>query len=58
MAKSNRIVLIGGGAVGVELVGELASDYPTKKVTLILNREQILDERLSQKLIKKIQDGP
>ena len=57
MAKSNRIVVIGGGAVGVELVGELASDYPNKKVTLVLNREQILDERLSQKLIKKIQDG-
>lgn len=57
VAKSNRIVVIGGGAVGVELVGELASDYPNKKVTLMHNREQILDERLSQKLIKKIQDG-
>lgn len=57
VAKSNRIVVIGGGAVGVELVGELASDYPNTKVTLMHNREQILDERLSQKLIKKIQDG-
>lgn len=57
VAKSNRIVVIGGGAVGVELVGELASDYPNKKVTLMHNREQILDDRLSQKLIKKIQDG-
>ena len=57
MAKSNRIVVIGGGAVGVELVGELASDYPNKKVTLMHNRDQILDERLSQKLLKKIQDG-
>jgi len=35
VAKSNRIVVIGGGAVGVELVGELASDYPNKKVTLM-----------------------
>ena len=57
MAKSNRIVVIGGGAVGVELVGELASDYPNKKVTLMHNRDQIVDERLSQKLLKKIQDG-
>lgn len=57
VAKSNRIAVIGGGAVGVELVGELASDYPNKKVTLMHNRDQILDERLSQKLIKKIQDG-
>ena len=57
VAKSNRIVVIGGGAVGVELVGELASDHPNKKVTLMHNREQILDERLSQKLVKKIQHG-
>jgi len=55
VAKSNRIV-VDGGAVGVELVGELASDYPNKNVTL-MHREQILDERLSQKLIEKIQDG-
>ena len=53
--ESNRIV-VDGGAVGVELVGELASDYPNKNVTL-MHREQILDERLSQKLIEKIQDG-
>ena len=39
------------------MVGELAADYPNKKVTLMHNGEQILDERLSQKLIKKIQDG-
>ena len=57
MTKSNKIVVIGGGPVGVELVGELATDYPDKKVTLMHNREQILDERLSRKFIKKIQDG-
>ena len=57
MTKSNKIVVIGGGPVGVELVGELATDYPDKKVILMHNREQILDERLSQKFIKKIQDG-
>ena len=43
VAKSNRIVVIGGGAVGVELVGEIASGYPNKNVTLMHNREQILD---------------
>ena len=51
VAKSNRIVVVDGGAVVVELVGELASDYPNKNVTLMHNREQILDEK------KKIQDG-
>ena len=29
----------------VELVGELASDYPNKNVNLMHNREQILDEK-------------
>lgn len=57
VAKSNKIVVIGGGPVGVELVGELASDFPDKKVTLMHNREQILDDRLSHKFVKKIQDG-
>ena len=49
--------MIGGGAVGVELVGELATDYPNKKTTLVHNREQLLDDRLSHKFLKKIQDG-
>ena len=57
VAKSSKIVVIGGGPVGVELVGELASDFPDKKVTLMHNREQILDDRLSRKFVKKIQDG-
>ena len=57
MVKSDRIVVIGGGAVGLELVGELATDYPSKKVTLMHNKEQILDDRMSQKFVKKIRDG-
>ena len=57
VAKSDRIVVIGGGAVGLELVGELATDYPNKKVTLMHNREQILDDRMAPKFIKKIRDG-
>lgn len=57
VTKSNKIVVIGGGPVGVELVGELATDFPDKKVTLMHNREQILDDRLSRKFVKRIQDG-
>ncbi|KAJ7351013.1 hypothetical protein OS493_037193 [Desmophyllum pertusum] len=48
-----ELVVIGGGAVGLELVGELATDYPSKKVTLMHNKEQILDDRMSQKFVKK-----
>lgn len=30
--ESRRVLVIGGGATGVELAGELATDYPEKKV--------------------------
>ena len=57
MAKSERIVVIGGGPVGLELAGELATDYPNKKVTVMHNREEILDDRMASKFVKKIRNG-
>ena len=57
VAKSERIVVIGGGPVGLELAGELATDYPNKKITIMHNREQILDDRMASKFVKKISDG-
>ncbi|KAJ1927820.1 hypothetical protein IWQ60_002585 [Tieghemiomyces parasiticus] len=32
---ADRVLIIGGGAVGVELAGEIATAYPNKKVTLV-----------------------
>ncbi|PWN51981.1 FAD/NAD(P)-binding domain-containing protein [Violaceomyces palustris] len=46
---SNEIVLVGGGALGVEFATDIASVYPEKKVTLIHSRKQLLpnfDERI------------
>ena len=57
MAKSERIVVIGGGPVGLELAGELATDYPNKKVIVMHNREEILDDRMAPKFVKKIRNG-
>ncbi|XP_068732313.1 ferroptosis suppressor protein 1-like [Montipora capricornis] len=57
VSKSERIAVIGGGAVGLELVGELATDYPSKKVVLLHSREQVLDDRMAPKFLKKINDG-
>jgi NADH dehydrogenase FAD-containing subunit len=39
-AKS--ILVVGAGVVGVELVGEIASSYPNKEVTLMTNKDVIL----------------
>lgn len=39
------------------MAGELANDYPKKKITLVHNREEILDDRMVPKFIKKARDG-
>ncbi|EPQ29158.1 uncharacterized protein PFL1_03445 [Pseudozyma flocculosa PF-1] len=48
---SNEIVLVGGGALGVEFATDIASIYPHKSVTLIHSRKQLLpnfDERVHE----------
>lgn len=52
--KSDKIAIIGGGPVGVEMAGEIATDYPNKHVTIIHSRDRLIDERLSSKFLKKI----
>ena len=41
--SAQRIAVVGGGAVGVELVGNVKSVYPDKEVTLIRSRGQLLN---------------
>jgi len=53
--SANRIAVIGGGASGVEFSGEIASYYPTKKVTLIHATSKLIDERLSPKFQNNLQ---
>ncbi|CDS00533.1 uncharacterized protein SPSC_02082 [Sporisorium scitamineum] len=48
---SNEIVLVGGGALGVQFAADIASVHPGKKVTLIHSRKQLLpnfDERVHE----------
>lgn len=40
--ESKTIALVGAGAVGVQLAGDIKSFYPSKHVTLIHSREQLL----------------
>ena len=49
--KAKKIVLIGGGLVGVELAAEIAEHYPKKEVTIIHSRD-ILMQRNHPKTIK------
>ena len=40
--KSKSILLVGGGPTGVEVAGEIVTDYPDKQVTLIHGGSQLI----------------
>ncbi|KAF9182453.1 Apoptosis-inducing factor 2, partial [Haplosporangium sp. Z 27] len=40
--KATKILLIGGGAVGLELAAEIREHYPEKEVTLVHSRERYM----------------
>ncbi|KAL5709154.1 hypothetical protein ACHQM5_019874 [Ranunculus cassubicifolius] len=40
---ANSILIVGGGPTGVELAGEIAADFPEKKVTLVHRGERLLE---------------
>ena len=50
---SSSVVIIGGGAVGVELAGEILDRYPDKKITVLNSGEKLLN---NVKLGEKLQD--
>ncbi|KAI7978890.1 hypothetical protein LOK49_Contig663G00003 [Camellia lanceoleosa] len=41
--SSNSILIVGGGPTGVELAGEIAVDFPDKKVTLVHRGSRLLE---------------
>ncbi|KAL6915109.1 hypothetical protein ACHAPO_010290 [Fusarium lateritium] len=55
IAKADRIAVIGGGAVGIELVTEIREKYPGKEVTLIHSRQQLLP-RFGPKLHERVME--
>ncbi|KAL1406691.1 hypothetical protein Q8F55_008397 [Vanrija albida] len=42
MGAADAILIVGGGAVGVEVAGELSHHYPGKKVTLVHSQPRLL----------------
>ncbi|KAF8846044.1 FAD/NAD(P)-binding domain-containing protein [Paxillus ammoniavirescens] len=42
-AKATHVVLAGGGAVGIELAGELKDEYPKTRVTIVQGGKQLLN---------------
>ncbi|RWW15304.1 hypothetical protein GW17_00020866 [Ensete ventricosum] len=53
--SSQSVLIIGGGPTGVELAGEIAVDYPDKKVTIVHKGSRLL-EFIGHKASKKTFD--
>jgi NADH dehydrogenase FAD-containing subunit len=49
--KSRQILIIGGGAVGIELAGEIAADFPTKDITLVHSQPILLQPNIYREKI-------
>lgn len=49
MKKAKNIVIVGGGATGVETAAEFATFHPDKEVTLVHNSEMLLTNLLSER---------
>lgn len=50
IARSNDIVVIGGGPAGVELAADAKARYPEKNVTLVHSRKTLLNEGFGIKI--------
>ncbi|KAG1757169.1 hypothetical protein EDB19DRAFT_1656189 [Suillus lakei] len=53
--KSNHVVIVGGGAVGIELAGEVKDLYPTKKVTIVHGGSQLINAAYGNSLRKGLE---
>ncbi|KAG1813307.1 uncharacterized protein BJ212DRAFT_1367735 [Suillus subaureus] len=54
-AKANHVVIVGGGAVGIELAGEVKDLYPTKKVTIVHGGNELINATYGSSLRKGLE---
>ena len=55
--KAECVLVVGGGAVGCETAGELATQFPKKKIILVHSKDRVLSAHpgISPKLQDKVQ---
>ncbi|KAF7303242.1 UBIQUITIN-CONJUGAT-2 domain-containing protein [Mycena kentingensis (nom. inval.)] len=56
-SKANKIVLVGGGAVGVEFAGEIKDIWPKKEVTIVHGDTALLNSTYGASFRKAIYSG-
>ncbi|WWD09270.1 hypothetical protein V865_007393 [Kwoniella europaea PYCC6329] len=55
--KAKKVVVVGGGAVGVEIAGEIAAHHPDKSVTLVHKDYGLLSPTPPDEIQGKVQQG-
>ncbi|OJA19575.1 NADH dehydrogenase FAD-containing subunit [Rhizopogon vesiculosus] len=54
-SEAKHVVIVGGGAVGIELAGEVKDIYPTKKITIVHGGDELLNNTYNKSLRKGMQ---
>ncbi|CAG8577876.1 7923_t:CDS:2 [Acaulospora morrowiae] len=54
--NAKRILIVGGGPVGIELAGEIASVYQNKQITLVHSEKSLLNSKYPQKMRDMLAD--
>jgi len=52
--SAEDVVIVGGGAVGIELAGELRDEYPDKKITIVQGNDLLLNDTYSNRFRKYV----
>jgi NADH dehydrogenase FAD-containing subunit len=52
---ASHIVLVGGGAVGIEYAGEIKDFYPEKRVTIVHGNKQLLNNAYPDKFRRRLE---
>jgi len=59
LLEAKRVLIIGGGVVGVEMAGEIVYKYPEKEVIMVHSKERLIDRNFhkainyAEKILKK-----
>ena len=56
LKEKEKILIIGGGPVGVELAGEISEKYSDKEITLVHSQSQLIGSGLRQVFFDKVEE--
>lgn len=54
--KSQNVIIVGGGAVGVELAGEIMDKYKQKKVMIIHSGQELVNTEFGSGFNERIRE--